>query len=52
MLRSELLAVLSEGSEEVDGREVVALLHSLEELTRRAERTVTGRFVNVKHDKV
>jgi signal transduction histidine kinase len=45
VLRAQLLAVLATDGADVDGREVVALLHSLEELTRRSERTSSGRFV-------
>jgi signal transduction histidine kinase len=45
VLRAELLGILSNHSAKVDGRDVVALLQSLEELTRRSERTSTGRFV-------
>ncbi|MEO7086461.1 MAG: HAMP domain-containing sensor histidine kinase [Gemmatimonadaceae bacterium] len=45
VLRGELLRVLASDGGDVDGREVVGLLRSLEELTHRSERTSTGRFV-------
>ncbi len=46
ILRSELLSTLASGSQDIESRELLTLLLSLDEVARRGERTVTGRFVS------
>ncbi|HEX3867657.1 MAG TPA: HAMP domain-containing sensor histidine kinase [Gemmatimonadaceae bacterium] len=45
VLRAEMLSAFASAGPEADARELVVLLSALEDLRRRSERTVTGRFV-------